>query len=108
MRRVGVAVLVADLILVVAELLAIQDQLWRSSYAASFQGGMEGYAPSVSYNVLTRLFTMSGNGVSLASPLTLDWAQVIPIILLVINAWFGYTTLSSRGALKSTPMASNL
>jgi len=94
---------VFDFVLVVLELLVLQDLQWRTSYAASVHAGTNGYTPSFSYNVLTRVFTMSGNGPSLVSPLTLDWVQLLAIVLVVVNVWLGYATLSRHRAFKTPP-----
>jgi hypothetical protein len=100
MVRTALKVLAVDALLLIALFFVIQDLDWRTSYAASLHGacfpGLCGYSPSFSYNVLIEFFTMSGNGVSLTSPPTLDWVQVLAYILVAINAWFIYATLSRR------------
>jgi hypothetical protein len=102
MVRTVFKVLVVDALLLIALFFVIQDLDWRTSYAASLHGAcfpnLCGYSPSFSYNVLVQFFTMSGNGVSLTSPPTLDWVQVLAFILVAINAWFVYATLSRKRA----------
>jgi len=86
-------------LLLVAEFYVIMDLQWRTAYAATVRDVCPQacrYTPSFSYNVLTQYFTMSGNGVNLTSPITLDWVQVITLVLIVINGWFAYSTLKKR------------
>jgi len=105
MVRTIFKVLIADAILLIAEFYIIQDLEWRTAYAASLHGACSprlcSYSPSFSYNFLVRFFTMAGNGVSLTSPPTLDWAQLLAYILIVINVWFAYTILTKRKSVKS-------
>ena len=98
MRRVDLEVLFADVVLLAGLYFVLQDLSWRSGYAASPHDRCAGtfcsYAPSFSYNVLTRYFTMSGSGLpggAITSPATLDWVQVFLLALVVINVWYGYT-----------------
>jgi hypothetical protein len=101
MGRTAILVLAADVLLLAAEFLVLQDLQWRSSFAASAHAGTNGYAPSFAYSILTQFFTMSGNGVSLTSPPTLDWVQLLAIVLVAINVWFGYTVLVKRRGAKA-------
>jgi len=98
-------VLIVDAILLIAEFYVLQDLEWRTGYAASLHGACFpkfcSYSPSFSYNFLIRFFTMSGNGVSLTSPPTLDWVQLLAYILIIINVWFGYTILAKRRSVKA-------
>jgi hypothetical protein len=99
MNRTTIRLLVVDAVLLVAEFYVIQDLMWRTNYAATIRDVCPqacSYTPSFSYNVLTQYFTMSGNGVNLTSPITLDWVQVITLVLIVINGWFAYSTLKKR------------
>lgn len=99
MNRTAILVLFVDVALVVAAIFVIQDLQWRTSFAASLHYACPqlcGYSPSFSYSVLTRFFTMSGNHVSWTSPPTIDWVQVLAVLLVAINAWFAYTILSKR------------
>ncbi|MDG7006942.1 MAG: hypothetical protein JRN06_01710 [Nitrososphaerota archaeon] len=92
-------VIAADLVLLAALYFVLQDISWRTSYASSPHdacAGMCTYDPSFSYGLLTRVFTMTGNNARLVSPLTLDWVQVLAIVLVALNAWFAYVTLKSR------------
>ena len=106
MVRTVFKVLIADAILLIAEFYVIQDLDWRTAYAASLHGACSpnfcSYTPSFSYNFLIRIFTMSGNRVSLTSPPTLDWVQLLAYILVAINVWFAYTILAKRKPLKTT------
>jgi hypothetical protein len=108
MVRAIFKVLAADIVLLVALFYVLQDLQWRSNFAASLHRACPlscGYSPSSSYSLLTRFFTMSGNGVSLTSPATLDWVQVIALLLAVINVWFIYATLAKQRASKTSPAA---
>ncbi len=60
--------------------LAELDLAFRNSYAGSLN-----FAPSSGYSVLTHVFTMTGRGITLVSPLTLDWVQVLIIALLAVD-----------------------
>jgi hypothetical protein len=107
MVRTIFKVLAVDIVLLVALFYVLQDLQWRSNFAASLHRACSppcGYSTSYSYSLLTRFFTMSGNGVGLTSPPTLDWIQVITLVLVAINAWFVYVTLTKQGA-KATPAA---
>ena len=109
MVRTAFKVLIADAILLIAEFYVIQDLGWRTAYAASLHGACFpracSYSPSFSYSLLIRFFTMSGNRVSLTSPPTLDWVQLLAYILIVINAWFAYTILAKRKSLKTAEVS---
>jgi len=90
-------VLIADVILLVAEFYVIQDLQWRTTFAASPHGSApHGYSPSFAYNIFTQFFTMSGNQVNLTSPATLDWVQLFTAALVVLNLWFAYTYWKRR------------
>jgi hypothetical protein len=92
-------VLFVDIVLVVALYFVLQDLQWRTSYAASPHdacGGLCTYAPSFGYGIFTRVFTMSGNGVGLASPLMVDWVQILAVLLALVNGWYLYVVLRAR------------
>jgi hypothetical protein len=106
MVRTVFKVLASDVVLLIALFYVVQDLQWRTSYAASPHAGTpHGYSSSFAYGLLTRFFTMSGGRVSLTSPPTLDWVQVIALILVVINVWFVYTTLARRRVSKISQAA---
>ena len=94
MDRDATKVILADIVLVVALLYILQDLGWRLSYAASVHSGCPGtgcaYSPSFSYGILTRVFTMYGNHVSLVSPPALDWVQATVYALVAVNVLFAY------------------
>lgn len=103
--RTALKVIAADVVLLVAMFYVVQDLQWRSDFAASARnvcGGPCSYTPSLSYNVLTQFFTMTGNSVQLASPPTLDWVQAIAYVLVVLNAWLAYTVLKNRRSRTAT------
>jgi hypothetical protein len=102
--RSGWKVIVVDLVLLVALYYVSQDLQWRSDYAASAHDrcyGMCSYSPSYALSVLTRFFTMSGNGQSLTSPPTLDWVQLLAYAIILLNAWYAYAVIRGRKALHS-------
>ena len=76
----------------------LSDLQWRVAYAATSVGHERGYAPSFMYSVFTQVFTLKGPSGSLAltSPPTLDWVQVLAVLLVLLNGWWLYTSLSSR------------
>jgi hypothetical protein len=88
----GIKVLIIDAVLLVAGLLTQQDVLWRSAYASSVLG----YSPSVSYSVLTKFFLMAGRGTSLNSPPTIDWVQIVAVVLLIVNFSYVYSVIRGR------------
>lgn len=101
-------VLLADAVLVGAMLWVFGDLQWRAAYAASQHSACPagcGYSPSFSYTFLTQFFTMSGGSVSLTSPPTLDWIQLIFYTILVVNGWLAYKAWKSRrlGPATATP-----
>jgi len=111
MGKTALKVILADAVLLTGLYLVVKDLEWRSSYAASAHNACEGpcsYTPSLSHSILTQFFTMTGNGVSLTSPPTLDWVQLLVVILVVVNVWYGYSFLETRKAAKAkdtTPVA---
>lgn len=74
-------VLIADAVLLIALFLVLQDLGWRSAYATA-----KGLSPSFGYSPLIQVFTLGGGSVPLQSPLTLDWVQVIAVLLVAVNA----------------------
>ena len=93
MLRNLLKVFAADAVLLVALYYVFQDLGWRTSFAASLHSACPsacGYTPSFSYGILTRVCTMSGHGVILNSAITLDWVQVLSLVLIAVNAWFIY------------------
>jgi hypothetical protein len=99
--KLGYKVLFVDLLALVALYFVLQDLSWRTYYAMTPHAAVSGYTPSFSYSIFTRYFTMAGSGVSLTSPPTLDWVQILAVGLLLVNGWFLYVILTERR--KSTP-----
>jgi hypothetical protein len=100
MIRHGLAVFLADIVLLFALYSVFVDLQWRTGYAASVHSACPqfcSYSPSFGYSLLTQFFTLAGNGVRLTSPPTLDWVQLVVYVLVVLNAWYAYKTLKSRG-----------
>lgn len=91
--------LIADVVLLGTLFFVLQDLQWREAFAASPHNACPqlcSYSPSFSYNLLTRFFTMVGNGQSLVSPPTLDWVQLLALALVVVNVLFAYAALAER------------
>jgi hypothetical protein len=88
--RKGVAgILVADVVLLLAVYLVNLDVQNRINCAV----GLAPYCsarsdPSFSYSLLTQFFSMRSGNMLLTSPPTLDWTQVLILLLIVINIWF--------------------
>ena len=96
--RVPFRLISLDVFFIVLAYLVARDQEARAAYAASLHdacAGLCSYTPSFSYGFFTQYFTMSGNGVTLTSPPTLDWFQVIAVVLVAINGWYFYSTYVS-------------
>ena len=97
-------VILVDAVLLAGLYSVFSDLDWRTSYGSSVHdacGGPCSYSASFSHSVLTQFFTLSGNGVTLTSPPTLDWVQLLVLALVLINAWYAYgwlTTKRSAGA----------
>ena len=83
MTRTLVKVILADIIMAVGLVLALEDLGWRSAYAAA-----KGFSPSYSYSVFSQVFSLRRQELDLASPLTLDWVQLLSVALIVLNSWY--------------------
>lgn len=83
MVRTSLKVIAVDAVLLVGAYFVLQDLQWRSGYASQ-----EGFNPSTFYAILTQSFVMTGRGLSLQSPPTLDWVQVLVVALVALNAWY--------------------
>jgi len=87
-----------DFVLLTLLYYVLQDLAWRTYYAGTPHVPGSPYAPSFSYSILIRYFTMAGNNVSLTSPPTLDWVQLLVLVLVAVNGWFAYRVYRSRKA----------
>jgi len=87
-----------DLVLLTLLYYVLQDLAWRAYYAGTPHVPGSPYTPSFSYSILTRYFTMGGSSVPLTSPPTLDWVQLIVLILVAVNGWFAYHAYRSRAS----------
>jgi hypothetical protein len=109
MVRTVFKVLIADVILLVAELEVILDIQNRMNCALGSplygQNCLARTSPSYAYSVLTQWFSLVINGSAWQSPLTLDWVQLIAYVLVALNAWYAYTVLSRRRAQKAVDVA---
>lgn len=94
MVRTWLKVLAADLILIAAILLVVQDMQMRT--ACSLPGcypisdRSEG---TFTYSLLTHGFSLMVGGATLASPPAFDWFQVIAAAMVVANAWYLITVV---------------
>jgi hypothetical protein len=103
-----VAVLLADIVLLLGLYYVFVDLQWRVAFATAPHGHTStGYATSFSYSFLTQVFKMSGNGASLVSPSSLDWVQVLGLALLAVNGWYLYSILAKRRKASPTPTMSS-
>ncbi|HEV2227188.1 MAG TPA: hypothetical protein VGR56_10345 [Nitrososphaerales archaeon] len=110
MVKDSMKVFLADVVLLFALYSVFVDLQWRTGYATYLHSACPqfcSYSPSFSYSLLTQFFTLAGNGVRLTSPPTLDWVQLIVYALVVLNAWFAYKTLKSRGFLHQSDQGLN-
>jgi hypothetical protein len=90
-------VVLVDILILIALYYVVADQQSRVSYAASPHGHTSvGYSVSFGYSLFTQIFTMSGPGVTLSSPPTLDWIQVLVFALVLLNGWFLYSVYRGR------------
>lgn len=96
MVRLAYKVALADLVLLAALYFVLQDLAWRAYYAGTPHAAVPGYVPSDTYSIFTRFFTMAGSGVSLTSPPTLDWVQLLVVALVALNGWFAYRAYSLK------------
>ena len=97
MVKTWVAVLVADLVMVTAALLILQDVNMRLDCSipgcTSF---LSRTSAAFTYSVLTKSFSVVVNGSTLASPPILDWFQVLALALVALNGWYGYRVIFQR------------
>ena len=92
-------VLVADLLLLLALYFVVQDEMWRSSLAAT-----KGLSVSYTYSFFTHVFAMLGGSIPLRSPPIFDWIELILLLLVAVNIWFTYSVTRSRmGARRAAP-----
>lgn len=96
MLRLVYKVAFVDLGLLASMYFILQDLAWRAYYAGTPHAAVSGYVPSDGFSVFVRYFTMAGSGVSLTSPPTLDWVQVIVLLLVAINGWLAYQMYLTR------------
>ena len=86
-----------DFVLLVLLYYVLQDLAWRAYYAGTPHVPGSPYTPSFSYSILIRYFTMAGgNNLNLTSPPTLDWVQLLVLILVAVNGWFAYHAYRSH------------
>jgi hypothetical protein len=98
MERSDLELVAIDAVLLVVALLIFQNLEWKVSFAATSRPGISGYAAYYSYSLFTQTFGMSGGQLTLTSPPTLDWLQVIGAVLAVLNGLYLYSRLRTRRA----------
>jgi len=54
--------------------------------------------PSFSYSLLIQFFSMRSGNLLLTSPPTLDWTQVLILLLVVIDVWYFWALSRDRSA----------
>jgi uncharacterized protein YaaW (UPF0174 family) len=85
--RFWAKVAVVDAVLLFALYLVLVDMQARLSYAAT-----RGLSASYAYSLLTNVFQMSSNSEVLRSPLSIDWVQVLVVVLIAANLLLFYRT----------------
>lgn len=92
MIRRAAIIAVFDLLALAFLYFVLQDLAWRTSYAES-----EHLIPSTTYSLFIRAFSIRGKTIQipkgLVSPPTLDWAQVVVALLMVVNGLYVFSTL---------------
>lgn len=88
MRAKWLQLVVMDAIMLILFYLVAVNLQAREAYASS-----EGFSVSYLYSVAIRSLQLAGRGVALRSPATLDFLQVLPLLLLLLNgaavvSWF--------------------
>lgn len=73
-------VLVANTVILALLYYVEKDLAYRNSYAATV-----GFTASTVYYFLTHQLVLTGRGVTLTSPPTLDWAQVLVVALVALD-----------------------
>ena len=95
----GVAVAAFDALVLLLLYLVFQDLSWRASYVRR-----EGLNLHTSFLPLIRLPTITGNvQTPLASPPVLDWAQVLILVLVVVNVLYLLSVVRKRSPGESKP-----
>jgi hypothetical protein len=97
MARLGITVVVADLILVGALFLVLQDVQMRIDCSLSAcQPSIARSSAGYDYSILTKSLSFMADGKPLASPPMLDWVQVLVLAIAVLNAWAIYRGISKK------------
>ena len=102
-RRLTIEVLVANAFLLILAYLVYADEQWRIGCALG-QGINCSIrsAPSYTYSLLTRFFSMRNATMSLTSPPILDWIQVLAVVLVLVDVWYLLRFRSRRTLLPSS------
>ena len=95
----AIAVAIFDALILVLLYFIFQDLAWRTSYAES-----EGFTLHTTFLPLIRFPTITGNvQTPLASPAVLDWAQVLFILLVIVNVSYIFSAIKERRRNESEP-----
>jgi hypothetical protein len=81
------------------------DLWWRSSCRLDTVPSCISHVASVTYFPFTKVTRLAGSGLPLTSPLTLDWFQVILVLLVVIDAYCLAQYFIGRS--RSTPVSAS-
>jgi len=73
---------VINALLLILAYLVYQDLSSRDAYAHELA-----FSPSTSFSLFSRVFSLTGRGTILVSPLTLDWPQVLILALIVFDIY---------------------
>jgi hypothetical protein len=89
-KRVA-ALAVFDFVALTLLYFVLKDLAWRNSYAES-----EGLTLHTTYSLFTRASRITGTSIPLVSPPALDWAQVIVVLLIVVNGLYLFSVLRAN------------
>ena len=87
-----------DLVLFAILTGVLADEQWKAAYAIK-----KGMQPTIDYSILTQYFSMKTLPMTLVSPPTLSWIEVVVVLLAVSNGLFLYRKLRSRDERDSLP-----
>jgi hypothetical protein len=82
-----------NILLLLALYLVTADVATRSAYAAR-----EGLSYTFAQSFLVETSTLGGKGLSLQSPLSIAWLQLILLVLVVVDALYVYDWAKNRRA----------
>ncbi len=103
MDRTIIKVAIANALLLVGVYLTLVNRAWKRQCAIGNAVNCTARtSPHFTYSVFTISFSMvSPSGMTLQSPPSLDWVQVLLAVLVVIDAWYVYSELRHRQILRN-------